>query len=462
MTDTVNKATFLAGLRCPTQGWREHRAERAAIGAGLEWQFHVGQEIGRLARRQLSDGEVRFEAPFEWRGCVARADAIRPQGDGWDLIEVKSGKEPEDGDINPEYIDDAAYTTMVALGAGFSVRRCFLMLIRRDLRLGDTGDPLVEVEVTEAVLKRAAEFAEVAGEVVGAVLGEAMPAPELVFACRDCEYFATECIGRGVPDPLFVLPRLSQKKFALLREYGRISALPDAIELPETQERVARVVRSGVPERDLVALARLDDVVWPAHYLDFEAVMPALPWFPDTPPHESIPFQYSIHVAEAPDGTATHREYLAPFEGDWRRELAERLLNDMGGSGSVVTYSGYEKRMLNTLARMFPDLDGGFGGVIARLFDLEKVVNKGYCHPGFMGRTSIKRVLPVVAPALSYASLRVGNGEDAMGTFGLLRVGRRAPEEHAGLRAALLEYCKLDTAAMVAVHRALLGVRRSV
>ncbi len=462
MRDQVDKATFLAGLRCPTQGWRRHRAEGAAIGAGLEWKFQVGQEMGRLARKQLGDGGVSFEAPFEWQRCVARADAIRRQGDGWDVIEVKSGKVPEDGEISAEYIDDAAYTTMVVQGAGSPVRRCFLMLIRRDLRLGDGLPVLQEIDVTAAVLTRAADFARVAEDVVGAVLGKALPEPELVFACRECEFFATECIGRGVPDPLFILPRLSQKKFALLREYGRISALPDGIELTATQERVAGVIRSGIADCDRVALAALDKVVWPAHYLDFEAVMPALPWFPDTPPYESIPFQYSLHVAEAPDGRATHREYLAPFEGDWRRELAERLLTDVGGSGSVITYSGYEKRMLNTLGRMFPDLAGVMGAVIARLFDLEKVLNKGYCHPGFMGRTSIKKVLPVVAPALSYDSLRVGNGDDAMGTFGLLRVGQRGREEHAGLRAALLAYCKLDTAAMVEVHRALLGVRRSV
>jgi hypothetical protein len=42
-----------------------------------------------------------------------------------------------------------------------------------------------------------------------------------------------------------------------------------------------------------------------------------------------------------------------------------------------------------------------------------------------------------------------------------MRVGKRAAEEHARLRADLLEYCKLDTAAMMAVHRALMGVRQA-
>ena len=174
MTSHITKEAFLAGLVCRTQGWRVHRAPRKAIGPGLEWRFYVGQEVGRLAQAQLGAGvglpvgptttavastaravgspeaTMLYEASFEWQGCVARADALRRQGDGWDLIEVKSGKSPEEADVKDEYIDDAAYSAMVAIGAGLPVRRCFLMLIRRELRLGDGLPVLEEIEVTES------------------------------------------------------------------------------------------------------------------------------------------------------------------------------------------------------------------------------------------------------------------------------------------------------------------------
>jgi hypothetical protein len=64
-------------------------------------------------------------------------------------------------------------------------------------------------------------------------------------------------------------------------------------------------------------------------------------------------------------------------------------------------------------------------------------------------------VLPVVAPELSYASMDVENGEDAAGLFALMTVGQRDPADRASHRRQLLEYCKLDTLAMVRLHAAL-------
>ena len=82
----------------------------------------------------------------------------------------------------------------------------------------------------------------------------------------------------------------------------------------------------------------------------------------------------------------------------------------------------------------------------------------GYTHPGFAGRTSIKKVLPVMAPELSYERLPVNNGSDAAGVFGLMRVGEYAADTHAVHRERLLEYCKLDTTAMVRLHEAAMRI----
>src|SRR2546430_6150465 len=87
--------------------------------------------------------------------------------------------------------------------------------------------------------------------------------------------------------------------------------------------------------------------------------------------------------------------YLAPLQGDWREELATNLLNALGSNGSIFMYSSFERTHLRGLAELFPELSSRFDGVIARLFDLHDVVKDGYAHPGFGGRTSIKKVLPV-------------------------------------------------------------------
>jgi len=410
----------------------------------------------------ISAGSSRllFEPTFETEALVARADAIRRGRDGWDLIEVKSGKLPEgeDAKVSQDYIDDLAFTVMVSRAAGLAIERCLLVLISGNYRLGQSPDQLFgELDVTELVLPRAGVFEALASDIVQAVTGTEPPKAELIFACGDCEFFRDDCVGVGVPDPLFYLPGMREKRFDSLRVHGRISALPTVEDLPRAQQRVAEVIRTGVPLIEQEGLAHLEDVEWPAYYLDFESTAPAIPWFEDSAPYEQIPFQYSIHVGDGPGRVRAHHEYLAPVTGDWRRELAERLIADLGHEGSILMYSTFERRMLNYLGRTFPDLAPRFEQHLARLFDLEPVFKNGYCHPGFKGRTSIKETLPTMVPGLNYQSLAIRGGADAAGAFALARVGGDGPDQPA-LRTRLLEYCGLDTMAMVKLHAALCTV----
>jgi hypothetical protein len=215
---------------------------------------------------------------------------------------------------------------------------------------------------------------------------------------------------------------------------------------------VVDVIRSGEPRIEPNGLKLLREVRWPAYYLDFEAVMPPFPWFESRPPYDTVPFQYSLDICAAPGVVTDHDEYLASAEGDWRREFTERLVEKLGAAGSIIVYSSYEKARLKGLAELFPDLAPQLESLIGRLFDLEVLFRNGYIHPGFAGRTSIKKVLPVMAPGLGYDSLAIGNGTDAAAVFALMRVGKYDVTTHAAHRANLLEYCGLDTRAMVRLH----------
>jgi hypothetical protein len=400
-----------------------------------------------------------FETTFVWNGFVARADAIRRHGIEWDLIEIKSGKYKEDDKVNAEYVDDLAYTRMVAAGAGLKVARSLLVLINGEYRLNGTAEPFVAQDITELVNARAAEFQAIADDVVAKVGADAQPTPELIFACRKCDYFDTQCVGRGIPDPLFLIPRISEKKFETLKHYQRVSRLPADVDLTDNQQRVVDVLKAGAPRVNPDGLRVLDQVQWPVRYLDFESVSPPFPWFEECEPYQMVPFQYSLHKQDAPGAAVSHQEYLAPADGDWRLYMTEVLLHDLGTSGSIVVYSSFEKQQLGLLARTFPALADQINAVIARLFDLEQVFKTGYQHPEFLGRTSIKKVLPVMVPALSYKTLPVNNGDDALGVFGLMRVKVMDEELVPTKREQLLRYCELDTLAMVRLHEATAQLR---
>jgi hypothetical protein len=140
---------------------------------------------------------------------------------------------------------------------------------------------------------------------------------------------------------------------------------------------------------------------------------------------------------------------------DERRSLAERLVADLEGTGSIVVYSSFEKRIINYLRALFPDLDDHLGSFINRLFDLEALIKNHYYDPGFRGSSSIKRTLPALVPGIGYESLAIGNGEDASALFARMARGEKSGAECGEIRNDLLAYCKQDTLAMVKLVQAL-------
>ncbi len=482
MDKHIEKSVFLAALECPTKGWKAGHSNRGDISPALRWRFLVGNEIGEAARRQLGQGTMvrrtpideavaatghaiesgatlLFEASFAHESFVARADAIRKSGAGWELIEVKSGKAPSDGPPKASYIDDIAYTAFVCRSRGLLISKCTLMLITPGYRLEGQLPLLTEVDVTERALKRAVVFEASAKEVARVITSDVATPPVFEFVCKECDYFEDECVGKNMPESLFILPRLSKKLFDKVKQFESVSRLPLTIDLSPPQERVATVFRTRQPFVNPAILNTLDGVEWPIHYLDFESVNPALPWFHDCESYEAIPFQYSVHIRETAAAQPTHHEFLAEAQGDWRQPLAASLVRHLGDRGSVFTYTGYEKRMLGYLSERVPDYSDALKQIVGRLFDLEGVVDGGYCHAGFKGRTSIKNVLPVVAPDLSYKGLNIANGDHASAVFALMRLGEYPAADHLKHRTDLLQYCKLDTLAMVRVHDGLLELK---
>ena len=76
------------------------------------------------------------------------------------------------------------------------------------------------------------------------------------------------------------------------------------------------------------------------------------------------------------------------------------------------------------------------------------------------GSYSIKYVLPALYPddpELDYSELSlIHKGDEASNAF--LSLKEKSPEEQSNIRAALLEYCKLDTYAMVKIWEKFLEV----
>jgi hypothetical protein len=183
--------------------------------------------------------------------------------------------------------------------------------------------------------------------------------------------------------------------------------------------------------------------------------MTALPLYPEIAPHAQVVTQYSVHECGKPGRADRHFEYLADPSRDCRRKLAERLVADLGTEGSVVVYSSFERQRIGELARLFPDLAGPLAAISERLFDLLQVVRAHYYHPAFHGSYSIKTVLPVLVPDMTYEGMAIGDGGAAMARFARMALGRCSRAECEATRRELLAYCGQDTMAMVRLHERL-------
>ena len=182
----------------------------------------------------------------------------------------------------------------------------------------------------------------------------------------------------------------------------------------------------------------------------------AIPEYDGTKVYQQITFQYSLHVIEKEGGELIHKEHLGISGTDPRRALAEQLCKDIPINVCTLAYNkAFECTRIKELAEWFPDLSEHLLNIMDNIQDLLNPFSAGYYYlPSMGGSFSIKRVLPSLFPndpSLDYHNLdsKVQNGSDAMNIFPKIQF--MEPDEQMAARTALLNYCCLDTLAMVRV-----------
>jgi hypothetical protein len=480
MKTTIAKFDWLSAGQCPAMAWRGLRATPAPPDEAGQFRMEQGQDVGSLARKLYPNGilvsrtdgkttadvtqdliadgaiETLFEAAFHAGPFVAKADILRRQNGAWHVLEVKSSF--SDTKKTEDLVDDLAYTVMVLRRSGLPVAQASLLLLSRTYRFGDSPDHLFDViDKTGEAHARAADFESAADSLAQALFADAPPKPALVSACRSCSFFASECLGAGLAHTVLELPSLHHTKLKRLSAEGIIdlSLVPADLKLNDRQERAKCAALSGNTVVDPGLSTALAAVEWPCHYLDFETVATVLPLYSGHGCHRQVPTQFSIHHRDSIDAEPRHSEYLADATKDCERELAEALIEALGQRGSIIVYTTFEQTRIKALRDELPGLAGPLQAILDRLVDIEPIVADHVYHPDFKGSFSIKKVLPALVPDLSYADLEVANGETAIMWFARMARGEVSGPAVEVIRQQLLDYCKMDTLAMVRVHGAL-------
>jgi hypothetical protein len=111
----------------------------------------------------------------------------------------------------------------------------------------------------------------------------------------------------------------------------------------------------------------------------------------------------------------------------------------------------FEKSCNETLAQLNPEFADDITNINKRIVDLMipfKPKNGWYNDPRFEGSASIKAVLSVVIPTLSYKDLDIQNGGNAQAAW-MQSVRDESRDDREKVLDDLIKYCRLNTLAMV-------------
>jgi len=408
--------------------------------------------------------ELRFQKTYETQeGLLVRADLIRQIDENTiDLFEIKSSTSIRG------HLEDAAFQVIVIEKSGVAVRKVNIIHVDKTyVRYGqiDVGQLLAVEDVTDPVRE------------LSQVLEPDISAAQVWMKRASIDENGCECIYQGSipnhcagfdyfnPDipqqSIYLLPKIRPNRVRGFVEDGRLD-LAD-IEADEVTPAMLPVLQAAQKGAPIINLDNIRDFLnqfeFPLYFYDYETFKSAVPIMDGVSPHQQIPVQISIHKLEA-DGELSHTEFLSDGQGQ-REDLLRSLRLGIGETGNCISWNkSFEIGCNKGLAKAFPAYAPFLESMNERTFDLMDVFKRDYVDIGFKGSTSIKNVLPVVCPHLSYDGLAVGNGGTAMAAW--LSMSRETdPEIKRQKRADLLEYCKLDTFAMVEIYRFLLKLTKT-
>lgn len=488
---TLSKSKILSYVQCPKRLWLEiHRPEYQDTSPATEARLQVGHVIGEIARqiydpkgkgtlialqanqvdlaitqtsRLLNSAYPIFEAGFSTQHARAFADVLLPvkrQGKrAWRMVEVKSS-----GSVKDYHCKDVAIQAYVAREAGLPIASVSLAHVDTSWTYpgGENYDGLlIEEDLSKVALGDTYPVHQWIADAQSTLIKRKEPRLKSGNHCFDpfecgfinyCHSQESDCQSEF---PIQWLPGIQSKalKTAIQNDPAMdLRSVPDNL-LNDIQQRVKTHSLSGKTYFDALGASKdLAAHKLPAYFLDFETVSFAVPIWKGTSPYQQIPFQFSLHRM-ARNGKLEQTAFLDISGKDPRKAFAESLIGACGERGPIFAYGAkFEKGVITKLAERFPSMSTSLLALNDRIVDLLPIAQQRFYHPSQQGSWSIKNVLPAIAPELNYEQLDgVQNGVMAMEAYKEAIHPQSTMNRKAEIQKQLLEYCCLDTLAMVKI-----------
>lgn len=482
----LSKSSYCSAVQCRNILWlNKYKKDRAAA-EDNESILKKGKEVGNLAKDLFGKYEdipydrsiaqridetkkllkdkpnIITEASFSYNSNFCSVDILKNDSDGVEIYEVKSSTK-----IKEIYLDDLAYQYFVLSNLDLNVKKACIVYINNEYVRGKELDitQLFNIEdVTEIASEKQDEIRDnihSINEFMQVHNEDNEPEMEIGTNCFDpysCPFW--DYCTKDLPSPnvFDISGMFKSKKFEKYYE-GKVSFedLENENLNPKYLEQIDFELNDREPKIKKEAIENiLDSLEYPLYFIDYETCQYAVPEFEGSKAYQQIPFQYSLHIIRQKGAPLEHEEFLANADDeDIIRNFAESMIKHLPENGSVIVYNkGFEASRNREIGEMYPDLKDEMERINSNMIDLMiPFKNRDYYTKEMEGSYSIKYVLPALYPddpELDYSNLNlIHNGGEASDAF--LSLKDKSHEEQEEIRQCLLEYCKLDTLAMVKI-----------
>ncbi len=452
-------------LKCPKSLWvlkndpkNYTEGEFTLFAKKLQKEGYEVEDYVKMVFDNDDSRDADFQAVFESQeGLYSRIDALEILSDGTHILyEIKSATSSK-----KEFIKDICFQKICCEKSGFKIDKTYLVYLNKEyikkgkiipeelILFNDVTDQVESIyEETKIEIDEALSFLKL--RTINTDNCSCIEESRNNH-CDTFEYFNSGISKQSI----YILPRLSRKKRLDLIEKNifDLKDIPNDYALTDIQKNVllsAKLNKPLINKKDIINL--LHKYEYPIHFFDYETYGSAIPLVDGISPHKQFPIQYSLHILYK-DGSLIHKEFLQntarlPYN------LVEKMELDFEATGSIVTWhASFEKKQNKEMQKWFSDKVAFLMDVDNRILDLEDFFKKGYVDVGFNGSTSIKKVLPIVCPNENgYDNLLINNGSAAMEGWERMIDNERS-DESKKIPKDLLDYCKMDSLAMVLIYK---------
>jgi len=481
---TLSKSTFVRGCQCVKSLYlnQYHKVFQSSSSENQEVIFEQGKEVGLLARRLFPSGidasptsylsyeesitktelaikngvTIIYEAAFLYDDVLAALDILVKDSDGWKAFEVKSSTE-----VKEIHILDAALQYYLIQNTGISLQDIFIIHINNQYVRGEELE-INKLFIKKSILKEVIELQSFIPQKIkefkSILKQKEIPDIEIGLQCNEpypCD-FIDYCWKKIPCNSVFDIANLrTTKKFELFNQgIIQLKEIPKDFTLNANQWQQ---VNCEIEQKTIIDKPKIkefiDKLIYPLYFLDFETFQLAIPKFVNSRPYQQLVFQYSLHRQNAQCSELFHSEFIAePNLNDPRISFIKELIDNCGEEGDILVYNiAFEKTRLQELSNDFSEFTIPILNILNRLKDLMIPFRERWFYtPAMKGSYSIKVVLPSMLPEFTYNNLEIKDGSTASSTYSSIVQGVFAGDVSKSMK-ALLEYCKLDTLAMVKI-----------